>query len=161
MVDAITDGFEQYLHPMNLTVTLENLQARVRGLIMMAESNDRRALLLTNGNQTEIALGYATLYGDMVGGLSVIGDLSKPDVYALARHVNRRWGRPMIPEEIFSIAPLRRTEGGSGGSVRLRRGGPPGQRSRGTGKQSLRTEHAVQAPGIGPDKISHPEGRDL
>ena len=105
MVDAITEGFEKYLHPMNLSVTLENLQARIRGLIMMAESNDRRALLLTNGNQTEIALGYATLYGDMVGGLSVIGDLSKPDVYALARHVNRRWGRPMIPEEIFSIAP--------------------------------------------------------
>jgi NAD+ synthase (glutamine-hydrolysing) len=105
MVDAITKGFEEYLHPMNLSVTLENLQARVRGLIMMAESNDRRALLLTNGNQTEIALGYATLYGDMVGGLSVIGDLSKPDVYALARHVNRRWGRPMIPEEIFAIAP--------------------------------------------------------
>ena len=105
MVDAITKGFEEYLHPMNLSVTLENLQARVRGLIMMAESNDRRALLLTNGNQTEIALGYATLYGDMVGGLSVIGDLSKPDVYALARHVNRRWGHPMIPEEIFSIAP--------------------------------------------------------
>ena len=105
MVDAIREGFEKYLHPMNLPVTLENLQARVRGLIMMAESNDRRALLLTNGNQTEIALGYATLYGDMVGGLSVIGDLSKPDVYALARHVNTRWGRPMIPEEIFSIAP--------------------------------------------------------
>jgi NAD+ synthase (glutamine-hydrolysing) len=105
MVDAITEGFEEYLHPMNLSVTLENLQARVRGLIMMAESNDRQALLLTNGNQTEIALGYATLYGDMVGGLSVIGDLSKPDVYALARHVNRRWGHPMIPEEIFSIAP--------------------------------------------------------
>lgn len=105
MVDAITEAFEEHLHPMNLPVTLENLQARVRGLIMMAESNDRRALLLTNGNQTEIALGYATLYGDMVGGLSVIGDLSKPDVYALARHVNRRWGRTMIPEEIFSIAP--------------------------------------------------------
>ncbi len=105
MVDAITEAFEEHLHPVNLPVTLENLQARVRGLIMMAESNDRRALLLTNGNQTEIALGYATLYGDMVGGLSVIGDLSKPDVYALARHVNRRWGRTMIPEEIFSIAP--------------------------------------------------------
>ena len=105
MVDAITGAFEEHLHPIKLSVTLENLQARVRGLIMMAESNDRRALLLTNGNQTEIALGYATLYGDMVGGLSVIGDLSKPDVYALARHVNRRWGRTMIPEEIFSIAP--------------------------------------------------------
>ena len=104
MVDRITQDFERYLHPFENLVTVENLQARVRGLIMMAESNDRQALLLTNGNETEIALGYATLYGDMVGGLSVIGDLPKTDVYRLARYVNRRWGRAMIPEETFEIA---------------------------------------------------------
>ncbi|MFB3906057.1 MAG: NAD(+) synthase [Acidobacteriota bacterium] len=103
MVDRVIQDFEKYLHPFRMPVTLENLQSRIRGLIMMAESNDRQALLLTNGNETEIALGYATLYGDMVGGLSVIGDLPKPDVYRLARYVNRKWGRAMIPEEIFTI----------------------------------------------------------
>lgn len=104
MVDQIAGDFERYLHPFANPITVENLQARVRGLIMMAESNDQQALLLTNGNGTEIALGYATLYGDMVGGLSVIGDLEKMDVYRLARYVNRRWGRTMIPEETFQIA---------------------------------------------------------
>ena len=103
MVDQMVKDFERYLHPIQRSITLENLQARIRGLIMMAESNDRESLLLTNGNETEIALGYATLYGDMVGGLSVIGDLSKPEVYRLSRYVNRQYGRPMIPEEIFEI----------------------------------------------------------
>ena len=59
---------------------------------MMAESNDTGALLISCGNETEIALGYATLYGDMCGGISVIGDLSKVDVYRLARHANARTG---------------------------------------------------------------------
>lgn len=103
MVDQVVRDFEHYLHPIAHSVTTENLQARIRGLIMMAESNDHQALLLTNGNATEIALGYSTLYGDMVGGLSVIGDLPKPDVYALARYVNRKWGRSMIPEEVFEM----------------------------------------------------------
>lgn len=103
MVDRIVADFEKHLHPMSDSLTLENLQARVRGLIMMAESNDRQSLLLTNGNETEIALGYATLYGDMVGGLAVIGDLPKPDVYRVARYVNRRWGRPMIPQDILEM----------------------------------------------------------
>ena len=101
MVDRVREDFESYLHPIRLSVTKENIQSRIRGLIMMAESNDQEALLLTNGNETEIALGYATLYGDMVGGLSVIGDLPKPDVYRLARWVNKKHERPMIPEGIF------------------------------------------------------------
>lgn len=101
--DRVLEDFERYLRPVRQSITLENLQARIRGLIMMAESNDREALLLTNGNETEMALGYATLYGDMVGGLAVIGDISKPDVYRLAVHVNRRWGCEMIPEETLRI----------------------------------------------------------
>lgn len=105
IVDRVVRDFERYLHPVRNPTTLENLQSRIRGLVMMAESNDLQALLLTNGNETEIALGYATLYGDMVGGLSVIGDLSKPDVYRLARYVNRKWGRAMIPEEVFQMVP--------------------------------------------------------
>ena len=103
MVNQVVHDFERYLHPIQLSVTMENFQARIRGLIMMAESNDQEALLLTNGNETEIALGYATLYGDMVGGLSLIGDLPKPDVYRLARYVNRKYERAIIPEEIFKI----------------------------------------------------------
>ncbi len=103
MVDQIVSDFERHLHPIEASLTLENIQARVRGLIMMGESNDRQSLLLTNGNETEIALGYATLYGDMVGGLAVIGDLPKPDVYRLARYVNRRWGKSVIPDEILDM----------------------------------------------------------
>lgn len=101
--EKVTADFEAYVHPIRQSITRENLQARIRGLIMMAESNDREALLLTNGNESEIALGYSTLYGDMVGGLAVIGDLPKPDVYRVARHVNRRWGRDMIPEDSFLV----------------------------------------------------------
>ena len=72
---------------------------------MMAESNDTGALLISCGNETEIALGYATLYGDMCGGVSLIGDLSKLDVYRLARYVNTRHGAELIPEEAFHIKP--------------------------------------------------------
>lgn len=105
IVDRVLEVFESQLHPLQRSVTAENLQARIRGMLMMAESNDRQALLLTNGNETEIALGYATLYGDMVGGLAVIGDLPKPDVYRLARYVNRKWGREMIPRASLEAVP--------------------------------------------------------
>jgi NAD+ synthetase len=101
----MVEDFEKYLRPIQSELTLENLQARIRGLVMMAESNDRNALLLTNGNETEIALGYSTLYGDMAGGLSVIGGLNKPDVYRLARHTNQRSGREIIPEGTFTLEP--------------------------------------------------------
>ncbi|HLE07242.1 MAG TPA: NAD(+) synthase [archaeon] len=87
------------------SVTDQNIQARARGMLMMRESNRTGALLLSNGNKTEFALGYATLYGDMCGGISLIGDLSKTDVYKLARYVNRKSGREIIPEETFRIKP--------------------------------------------------------
>ena len=96
---------------------------------MMAESNDSGALLLSCGNETEIALGYATLYGDMCGGISVIGDLSKVDVYRLARHVNRRHGREIIPEETFTLKPSAELAAGPVRSVRLLRDGAGGQRA--------------------------------
>lgn len=72
-----------------LDVTEENLQARTRGLLLMAMSNKLNALLLTTGNKSELAVGYCTLYGDMCGGLAVISDLPKMEVYALARYLNR------------------------------------------------------------------------
>jgi NAD+ synthase (glutamine-hydrolysing) len=83
----------------------ENLQARVRGSILMAWSNKFGALLLTTGNKSELAAGYCTLYGDMCGGLAPIGDLLKTEVYGLARYINARAGRAVIPEAILTKAP--------------------------------------------------------
>jgi NAD+ synthase (glutamine-hydrolysing) len=103
--EHVRSVFEQHAHPIAQGYTRENLHARIRGLLMMAESNDTGALLISCGNETEIALGYATLYGDMCGGISLIGDLSKLDVYRLARYVNAKHGAEKIPEETFSIKP--------------------------------------------------------
>jgi len=87
----------------------ENLQARIRGALLMAWSNKFNALLLTTGNKSEIAAGYCTLYGDMCGALAPIGDLYKTEVFALARHLNRlaaAAGRPEpIPLPIIEKAP--------------------------------------------------------
>jgi NAD+ synthetase len=103
--EHVRSVFEAHAHPIAKGFTRENLHARIRGLLMMAESNDTGALLISCGNETEIALGYATLYGDMCGGLSLIGDLSKLDVYRLARYVNTRHGEERIPEDAFHIKP--------------------------------------------------------
>jgi NAD+ synthase (glutamine-hydrolysing) len=103
--DRVREIFEKHAHPIVNSFTRENLHARIRGLLMMAESNDSGTLLISCGNETEIALGYATLYGDMCGGISLIGDLSKLDVYRLARYVNVRHGVEKIPEEAFQIKP--------------------------------------------------------
>jgi NAD+ synthase (glutamine-hydrolysing) len=81
----------------------ENIQARVRGLIMMALSNKFGTLLLTTGNKSETAVGYCTLYGDMCGGLAVISDLFKTQVYALARWLNR--DRELIPRNTLEKPP--------------------------------------------------------
>jgi len=84
-------------------VTLENIQARVRGATLMAVSNRSGALVLTTGNKSEIAVGYCTLYGDMVGGLAVISDVPKTMVYRLAAYVNRDHER--IPRASIEKAP--------------------------------------------------------
>ena len=86
-------------------VAEENLQSRIRGTLLMALSNKFGGLVLATGNKTELALGYATLYGDMSGGLEVIGDVSKTQVYALARYYNQKSGRSMIPEGCFTKIP--------------------------------------------------------
>ena len=103
--DLMRAVFERHAHPIANSLARENLHARIRGVLMMVESNDTGALLISCGNETEIALGYATLYGDMCGGMSLIGDLSKTDVYSLARYVNRKQGREIIPEDTFTIKP--------------------------------------------------------
>jgi NAD+ synthase (glutamine-hydrolysing) len=86
-------------------LALENLQARVRGTILMEYSNSFGSLLLTTGNKSEIAVGYCTLYGDTNGGLGLIGDLYKTEVYALAREINASAGREIIPEAVLSKPP--------------------------------------------------------
>jgi NAD+ synthase (glutamine-hydrolysing) len=86
-------------------VTEENIQARIRGMLMMALSNKRGALLLTTGNKSELAVGYCTLYGDMSGGLAVIADVPKTMVYRVARWLNRTRGRDIIPVATIDKAP--------------------------------------------------------
>jgi NAD+ synthase (glutamine-hydrolysing) len=86
-------------------VAEENLQSRIRGTLLMALSNKFGGLVLATGNKTELALGYATLYGDMSGGLEVIGDVSKTEVYALSRYYNETAGWPVIPEGCFTKIP--------------------------------------------------------
>jgi NAD+ synthase (glutamine-hydrolysing) len=83
----------------------QNVQARVRGQILMALSNDTGGLVLSTGNKSELAVGYCTLYGDMAGGLAVIGDVAKTLVYRVARAANARAGRPVIPERTFTKPP--------------------------------------------------------
>ena len=83
----------------------QNLQARVRGQILMALSNDTGGLVLSTGNKSELAVGYCTLYGDMAGGLAVIGDLPKTLVYRVARAANARAGKALIPERTFTKPP--------------------------------------------------------
>jgi NAD+ synthase (glutamine-hydrolysing) len=86
-------------------ITSENLQARIRGGILMALSNRQGRLLLTTGNKSEVATGYCTLYGDMAGGLAVISDVPKTLVYRLARAFNAEAGTSVIPESTLTKAP--------------------------------------------------------
>ncbi|MEA3285836.1 MAG: NAD+ synthase [Candidatus Marinimicrobia bacterium] len=83
----------------------ENLQARIRGNILMSLSNRDGSLLLTTGNKTEIALGYCTLYGDMSGGLAVISDIGKRMVYAVANYYNKIKGQDQIPQNTITKVP--------------------------------------------------------
>lgn len=85
--------------------TEENLQARIRGNVLMALSNKFRGLVLSTGNKSEMSVGYSTLYGDMVGGFSLLKDVPKTLVYELVEYVNARGDRPVIPEYIITRAP--------------------------------------------------------
>ena len=85
----------------------ENVQARARGLIVMALSNKFGWLALATGNKSELSVGYATLYGDMAGGFALLKDVYKTDVFRLARHLNERAGRELIPESIIDAGAER------------------------------------------------------
>lgn len=102
---AYLDQLNPFFKGQPPSVAEENLQSRIRGNILMTLSNKFGGLVLATGNKTELALGYATLYGDMSGGLEVIGDVSKMEVYALARYYNKKAGREIIPENCFNKIP--------------------------------------------------------
>jgi len=104
-VDALSQQFQASFEQPMQGLPLENLQARVRGSVLMAYSNRFGHLLLTTGNKSEISVGYCTLYGDTNGGLGPIGDLYKTEVFALARHINEQAGRVLIPQAILDKEP--------------------------------------------------------
>jgi NAD+ synthase (glutamine-hydrolysing) len=109
---SITATFQEYLRSLKpvfgqraTDTTEENLQARIRGNLLMALSNKFGHLVLTTGNKSEMSVGYATLYGDMAGGFAVIKDVPKTMVYELARLRNRQAASPVIPKRVFDRAP--------------------------------------------------------
>ncbi len=100
--DSINKSLASALGESPRDITEENIQARIRGIYLMAVSNNYNSLLLTTGNKSELAVGYCTLYGDMAGGFAVLADLYKTEVYELARYINR--DDEIIPEEIINKA---------------------------------------------------------
>lgn len=106
-IAGVVESAEQTLAPLFAghprDIAEENIQARARGLLLMALSNKFNSLLLTTGNKSELAVGYCTLYGDMCGGLAVISDVYKTQVYALARWINRE--REIIPQNSIDKPP--------------------------------------------------------
>jgi NAD+ synthase (glutamine-hydrolysing) len=112
-IEPISDTFESLLRQMELnkpskggeSLAAENMQSRLRGVILMAISNSEGRLLLSTGNKSELAVGYCTLYGDTNGGLAVLGDVLKTEAWEIARHINQRAGREIIPNRIIEKKP--------------------------------------------------------
>jgi NAD+ synthase (glutamine-hydrolysing) len=112
-LESISDTFNVLLKQMDLneptksgeSLAAENMQSRLRGVILMAISNAEGRLLLSTGNKSELAVGYCTLYGDTNGGLAVLGDVLKTEVWEIARHINESAGREIIPNKIIDKKP--------------------------------------------------------
>jgi NAD+ synthase (glutamine-hydrolysing) len=105
VVDAFTQVLTEPFAGLDPDLTEENLQARIRGVLLMALSNKFGWLVIATGNKSELSVGYATLYGDMAGGFALLKDVFKTDVFRLARHLNERAGRELIPQSIIDRAP--------------------------------------------------------
>lgn len=108
----IKEIFDTYLNILNpacgcriADITIQNIQARIRGNILMAMANQYGGIVLTTGNKSELSVGYATLYGDMAGGFAVLKDLPKTLVYRLARYRNMTAGKDIIPPRVLEKAP--------------------------------------------------------
>jgi NAD+ synthase (glutamine-hydrolysing) len=108
-IEPIVESFERVLaepfERLERDITEENVQARIRGVLLMALSNKFGWLVVATGNKSELSVGYATLYGDMAGGFALLKDVYKTDVFRLAKHLNKRAGRELIPETIIARAP--------------------------------------------------------
>ncbi len=108
-IDAIVDAFSAALAQpfagLEPDLTEENVQARARGVLLMALSNKFGWMLVATGNKSELSVGYATLYGDMAGGFALLKDVYKTDVFRLARHLNEHAGKELIPQSIIDRAP--------------------------------------------------------
>jgi NAD+ synthase (glutamine-hydrolysing) len=105
IVDAFDDALADVFANREHDLTEENVQARARGVLLMALSNKFGWMLVATGNKSELSVGYATLYGDMAGGFALLKDVYKTDVFRLARHLNEREGRELIPQSIIERAP--------------------------------------------------------
>jgi NAD+ synthase (glutamine-hydrolysing) len=108
-IGTIVEGFDAALAEAftgrNSDLTEENIQARARGVLLMALSNKFGWLVVATGNKSELSVGYATLYGDMAGGFALLKDVYKTDVFRLAKYLNERAGRELIPQSIIDRAP--------------------------------------------------------
>jgi NAD+ synthase (glutamine-hydrolysing) len=105
IVDAIAAALAEAFAGTEIGIAEENVQARTRGLLVMALSNKFGWLPLATGNKSELSVGYATLYGDMAGGFALLKDVYKTDVFRLARHLNDRAGRELVPQSVIERAP--------------------------------------------------------
>jgi NAD+ synthase (glutamine-hydrolysing) len=105
MAEAYLEALAPHFAGRDPDLTEENLQARIRGTLLMALSNKFGWLLVATGNKSEMSVGYATLYGDMAGGFALLKDVFKTDVFRLALHLNERAGRELIPASIIDRAP--------------------------------------------------------
>jgi NAD+ synthase (glutamine-hydrolysing) len=105
MVEAFGAALSEAFEGREPDLTEENLQARIRGVLLMALSNKFGWLLVATGNKSEMSVGYATLYGDMAGGFALLKDVFKTDVFRLSRHLNERAGRELVPQTTIDRAP--------------------------------------------------------
>ena len=105
MVAAYDDVLAEHFAGREADLTEENLQARIRGTLLMALSNKFGWLVIATGNKSELSVGYSTLYGDLAGGFALIKDVYKTDVFRLSRRLNERAGRELIPPSIIERAP--------------------------------------------------------
>ncbi len=166
-IKPMVDGFEAALSPAGFPdkgLPAENLQARVRGVILMGLSNAAGHLVLTTGNKSELATGYSTLYGDSAGGYGPIKDVFKTLVWELARWRNAQAeaerSDPSDPGELHHQAAQRRTGPRAAGHrlvAGLRATGRPARRLRGAGPGLGRPDRSGLRPGSGPAR--HPPGR--
>jgi NAD+ synthase (glutamine-hydrolysing) len=105
VVEDFEEALAEHFEGRDRDLTEENVQARVRGVLLMALSNKFGWLVVATGNKSELSVGYATLYGDMAGGFALLKDVFKTDVFRLSRHLNQRASRELIPQTIIDRAP--------------------------------------------------------